>query len=49
MTAQKRFQTSHNDKEWFVFDYEDCYCVAGPMNKSDAIDLSIKLNNQTAP
>ena len=42
-----RFQADcDKDGYWFVFDYEVCYCAAGPLKEYDAVELAIKLNKE---
>lgn len=49
MRSSERFQADQNKNgEWFVFDNEDCYCVAGPMTEHDAIQKAINLKNKDA-
>jgi hypothetical protein len=43
----KRYEADCNSSgEWFVFDNEDMYCMAGPLEEEDAIDMTIQLNNE---
>ncbi len=41
----KRFEADCNPSgEWFVFDNEACYCMAGPMSEEAACDLAAENN-----
>lgn len=43
----KRFEADCNEKgDWFVFDNEACYCVAGPFDEHKAILMAIELNEK---
>jgi len=45
MDYVKRFEADCNEKgEWFVFDNEVCYCMAGPMSEEAACDLAAEHN-----
>ena len=47
MRADERFKADQDKNgEWFVFDNEDCYCVAGPMPEHDAIQTAINLRDR---
>ena len=44
MEIMERFQADQDKSgEWFVFDDDHCYCCAGPMSESEAVELKIKL------
>jgi hypothetical protein len=47
MNSSEKF-TADQDKsgEWFVFDNEACYCVAGPMSEHNAIQTAINLRDK---
>ena len=32
--------------DWYVYDNEACYCVAGPLIEHDAITMAIELNEK---
>jgi hypothetical protein len=34
------------DGEWFVFDSDDCYCVAGPYGEEEAVVELLRLKQQ---
>ena len=47
MRADERFKADQDENgEWFVFDNEDCYCVAGPMSEHNAIQTAINLRDK---
>tara|TARA_R110000744_G_scaffold57010_3_gene120037 strand:- start:2703 stop:2867 length:165 start_codon:yes stop_codon:yes gene_type:complete len=47
MNVDERFQADQSKSgEWFVFDNEDCYCVAGPMSEHNAIKAVINLKDK---
>ena len=47
MNSNLRYEADHDKNgEWFVFDNEACYCMAGPLKEDEAISLQIKLNKE---
>jgi hypothetical protein len=47
MNFNLRYEADHDKNgEWFVFDNEACYCMAGPLKEDEAISLQIKLNKE---
>jgi hypothetical protein len=47
MDFNLRFQADHDKNgDWFVFDNEIFYCMAGPLKEDEAVSLSIKLNKE---
>lgn len=41
----KRYEADCDENgEWFVYDNEVMYCMAGPMDEEKAIDMAIELN-----